>query len=147
MQRVQPTTSQLNELQQEAFDILLGTVNARHRTGLEHLSSSSQNIPVVGKAYFEDELTEEATWGSHHPHHVCFASGQKWVWHLQPWSLQWKLGKITPWSLNRKEPEKALWILQCVHPDTKCGWPCKNSAKCMNQRSTSWRVGILPQQI
>ena len=75
--RVQPTTSQLNELQREAFDILLGTVNARCRMGIKHLSGLSQNIPVAGKAYFEDELTEEAIWGSHHPCHVCFASGQK----------------------------------------------------------------------
>ena len=77
MPRVKPTTSWLNELQRKAFDILPGTVNARHRTGIKHLSSLSQNIPVAGKAYFEDELAEEATWGSHHPHHVHFASGQK----------------------------------------------------------------------
>ena len=32
---------------------------------------------MAGKAYFEDELAEEATLGSHHPHHVCFASSQK----------------------------------------------------------------------
>ena len=32
---------------------------------------------MAGKAYFEDELAEEATWGFHHPHHVCFASNQK----------------------------------------------------------------------
>ena len=43
--RIQPTTSWLNELQREAFDILLGTVNARHGTSIEHLSGLSQNIP------------------------------------------------------------------------------------------------------
>ena len=75
--RIQPATSQLYELQREAFDILLGTVNARCRMGIEHLSGLSQNITVAGKAYFEDELAEEATWDSHHPCHVCFASGQK----------------------------------------------------------------------
>ena len=75
--RVQPPTSQLNELQREAFEILPGTVNVRCRTSIEHLSGLSQNIPVAGKAYFEDELSEEATWGSHHPHHVHFASTQK----------------------------------------------------------------------
>ena len=32
---------------------------------------------MAGKAYFEDELAEEATWDSHHPCHVCFASSQK----------------------------------------------------------------------
>ena len=77
VQRAQPSTSQLNELQREAFEILPGTVNIRHGTGIEHLSSLSQNIPVAGRQYFEDELAEEATWGSNHPHHVCFASSQK----------------------------------------------------------------------
>ena len=77
MPRVQPPTSRLNELQREAFEILPGTVNVRCRTGIDHLFGLSQNIPVAGKAYFEDELAEEATWGSHHPHHVHFASSQK----------------------------------------------------------------------
>ena len=76
--RVQPPTSQLNELQREALDILPGTVNVSHGTGIEHLSGLSRNILVAGKAYFEDELAEEATWGSHHPCHACFASSQKW---------------------------------------------------------------------
>ena len=75
--KVQLPTSQLNELQREAFEILPGMVNVRCRTSIKHLSSLSQNIPVAGKAYFEDELAEEATWGSHHPHHVCFVSSQK----------------------------------------------------------------------
>ena len=75
--RVQPPTSWLNKLQWEAFEILPGTVNVRHGTGIEHLSGLIQNIPVAGKAYFEDEQVEGATLGSHHPHHVCFASTQK----------------------------------------------------------------------
>ena len=78
VQRVQPSTSQLNELQQEAFEILLGTVNVRCGTGINHLSSLSQNIPVAGREYFEDKLAEEATWGSHHPCHVHFANNPKW---------------------------------------------------------------------
>ena len=76
-QRAQPPTSRLSELQQEAFQYLPGMVNVRCRTGIEHLSSLSQNIPVAGTQYFEDELAEEATWGSNHPCHVCFASSQK----------------------------------------------------------------------
>ena len=75
--RVQPTTSWLNELQREAFDICPGTVNARCGTSIEHLSSLSQNIQVAGKAYFEDKLAEEAKWDSQHPHHVHLGSGQK----------------------------------------------------------------------
>ena len=79
MLRVQPPTSQLDELQKEAFNILPGTVNARCGTGIEYLSSLSQNTPAAGKAYFEDESAEGATWGSQHPCYVCFASGQKGV--------------------------------------------------------------------
>ena len=79
VQRAQPSTSQLNELQQEAFEILPGMVNVRCGTSIDHLSGLSLNIPVAGKEYFEDELAEEATWGSHHPHHVHFASSQKGV--------------------------------------------------------------------
>ena len=52
-------------------------VNVRHRTGIQHLSGISQNIPVAGKQHFEDELAEEATWGSNHPCHVHFASSEK----------------------------------------------------------------------
>ena len=74
VQRAQPPTSQLNELQWEAFEILPGTVNVKCRTGIKHLSGLSQNIPVAGKEYFKDELAEEATWGSHHPCHVDFAN-------------------------------------------------------------------------
>ena len=77
MPQVQPPTSQLDELQKEAFNILPGTVNARHGTGIEYLSGLSQNILATGKAYFEDELAEEATWGSQHPCYVHSASGQK----------------------------------------------------------------------
>ena len=77
VQRAQPSTSWLNELQQEAFEILPGSVNVRCRTGIEHLSGLSQNIPVAGKEYFKDELAEDATWGSHHHHHVHFANNPK----------------------------------------------------------------------
>ena len=77
VQRTQPSTSWLKELQREAFEILPGTVNVRCGTGIEHLSGLSQNIPVAGRQYFEDQLAEDATWGSNHPHHVHFASSQK----------------------------------------------------------------------
>ena len=45
--------------------------------GIQHLSGISQNIPVAGREHFEDELAEEATWGSNHPRHVCFAGSEK----------------------------------------------------------------------
>ena len=77
MAHAHPPTSQLDELHKEAFNILPGTVNARCGTGIKHLSGLSQNISVTGKAFFEDELAEEAIWGSHHPCHVHFANDQK----------------------------------------------------------------------
>ena len=83
-QRVQPPTSRLSELQQEAFQYLPGTVNVRCRTGIQHLSGISQNIPVVGREHFEDELAEEATWGSNHPCHVHFAGSEKGVFTSTP---------------------------------------------------------------
>ena len=76
-QKAQPPRSRLSELQQEAFQYLPGTVNVRHRTGIQHLSGITQNIPVAGREYFEDELAEEATWGSNHPCHVHFAGSEK----------------------------------------------------------------------
>ena len=66
-QRAQPPTSWLSELQQEVFQYLPGTVNARCGTGIQHLFGISQNIPVAGREHFEDELAEEATRGSNHP--------------------------------------------------------------------------------
>ena len=48
-QKAQPPTSRLSELQEEVFQYLPGTVNARHRTGIQHLSGISQNIPVAGE--------------------------------------------------------------------------------------------------
>ena len=52
-------------------------MNVRCGTGIKHISGLSQNILVSGRAYFEDELAEEATFGLHHPCHVCFANNPK----------------------------------------------------------------------
>ena len=76
-QKAQPPRSRLSELQEEVFQYLPGTVNVRHRTGKHYLSGISQNIPVAGREYFEDELAEEATWGWNHPRHVHFAGSEK----------------------------------------------------------------------
>ena len=92
-QRAQPPTSRLSELQQEAFQYLPGTVNVRHRTGIQHLSSISQNIPVAGREHFEDELAEEATWGSNHPHHVHFACSDKGVFTSTPLKSAARVGE------------------------------------------------------
>ena len=44
VQRVQPSTSHLHELQKEAFEILPGTVNVGCGTNIEHLSGLSQTF-------------------------------------------------------------------------------------------------------
>ena len=77
MPNTQPPPSQSEELHKEAFNILPRTVNAQCGVGIKLLSGLSQNILVVGKDFCEDKLAEEATWGSHHPYHVLFATGQK----------------------------------------------------------------------
>ena len=122
--RVQPTTSQLNELQREAFDILLGTVNARHRTSIEHLSSLSQNILVEGKAYFKDEFVEEATWGSHHPCHVHFASSQKGGLTSTPLKSSVKVGEdntLFPHTeKNQRKPNECHNVSTQIHNADGC---------------------------
>ena len=63
-----PPINRLQELQREAFNVLPGTVNARRGAVIAHASTISQDIPVVGRLNFEDELAEEATWTLHqHP--------------------------------------------------------------------------------
>ena len=70
-----PPVNRLKELQREAFDILPGTVNAKRGAAAAHASGISQDILVVGRTQFEDELAEEAIWNAHqHLHHVHFAS-------------------------------------------------------------------------
>ena len=112
--RVQPTTSRLDELQREAFNILPGTVNARYGAGIDHLSSLSQNILAAGKAYCEDELAEEATWGSHHPCQVHFASGQKGGLTSTPLKSSVKVGEDnTLLPQQRKARESLINPVMC----------------------------------
>ena len=70
-----PPVNRIKELKREAFNILPGTVNAKRGAATAHASGISQDILVIGRSQFEDELTEEATWNAHqHPQHVNFAS-------------------------------------------------------------------------
>ena len=70
-----PPVNRLKELQREAFDILPGTVNANRGAAVAHASGNLQDILVVGRTQFEDELAKEATWNMHqHLCHVHFAS-------------------------------------------------------------------------
>ena len=107
-QRAQPPTSRLSELQQEAFQYLPGTVNVRHRTRIQHLSSISQNIPVAGRQHFEDELAEEATWGSNHPHHVHFAGSEKGGVTSTPLKSAAKVGEDSSLLPQQKQARQSL---------------------------------------
>ena len=107
-QRPQPPTSRLSKLQQEAFQYLPGTVNVRHGTGIQHLSSISQNIPVAGRQYFEDELAEEATWGSNHPCHVHFAGSEKGGFTSTPLKSAAKVGEDYSLLPPKKQARQSL---------------------------------------
>ena len=107
-QRVQPPTSRLSELQQKAFQYLPGTVNVRHGTGIQHLSGISQNIPVAGRQHFEDELAEEATWGSNHPCHVCFAGSEKEGFTSTPLKSAAKVGEDYSLLPQQKQARQSL---------------------------------------
>ena len=70
-----PPVDRIQELQREAFDILPGTVNAKRGAAAAHASEISQDILVIGRTQFKDELAEEAIWNAHqHPCQVHFAS-------------------------------------------------------------------------
>ena len=115
VQRAQPPTSRLSELQQEAFQYLPGTVNVRCGTGIQHLSGLSQNIPVAGRQYFEDELAEEATWGSNHPHHVHFAGSEKGGFTSTPLKSAAKVGEDYSLLPQQKKARESL-LTSTVNP-------------------------------
>ena len=48
---------------------------------------------MVAECGFEDELAEEATWGSNHPHHVCFAGSEKGGFTSTPLKSAAKVGE------------------------------------------------------
>ena len=74
-ERSVPPMNRIEELQREAFNILPGTVNARRGAAAAHASVISQDILVIGRSQFENELAEEATWNVHqHLQHVHFDS-------------------------------------------------------------------------
>ena len=55
-----------------------------------HTSGLSQGILVGGRAYFEYELAEEATWASHnYLHHVHFAADLQGGIHIYPIEISW----------------------------------------------------------
>ena len=56
-----PPRSRIKELQREALDILPGTVNAKRGAATAHASGILQDILVIGRSQFKDELAKEAT--------------------------------------------------------------------------------------
>ena len=60
-----PPVDRIQELQREAFDILPGTVNVKRGAAAAHASEISQDILVIGRTQFENELAEEAIWNVH----------------------------------------------------------------------------------
>ena len=60
-----PPVNRIKELQREAFNILPGTVNAKRGEATAHASGISQDILVISRSQFEDELAKEATWNVH----------------------------------------------------------------------------------
>ena len=117
-QRAQQPTSRLNELQQEAFQCLPGTVNVRRITGIQHLSRISQNIPVAGREHFKDELAEEATWGSNHPCHVHFAGSEKGGFTSTPLKSAARVGEdytLLPQQKQARQNLLSSTVSQPVH--------------------------------
>ena len=103
-----PSTTCIGELHREAFNILPGMVNARQGAALAHASGISQDILVVGRSQFENELAEEVTWASHsHSHHVRFASDPQGNLHLPPEDIL------------RRIDQKPDSILLHIHPDMR----------------------------
>ena len=109
-QKAQPPTSRLSELQQEAFQYLPGTVNVRCRTRIQYLSGISQNIPVAGRERFEDELAEEATWASNHPHHVRFVGSDKGGFTSTPLKSAAKVGEDYTLLPQQKQARENLLV-------------------------------------
>ena len=63
---------------------------------------------MAGRQYFEDELTEEATWGSHHPHHVHFANSQKGGLTCTPLKSDVKVGEDNSLLPQQREARESL---------------------------------------
>ena len=92
-------------------------MNVRHGTGIQHLSGQSQNIPVAGRQHFEDELVEEATWGSNHPHHVLFASSEKGGFTSTPLKSAAKIGEDYSLLPQQKQARQSLLTSMVSPPE------------------------------
>ena len=121
-QKAQPPRSRLSELKEEVFQYLPGTVNVRCRSGKQHLSGISQNIPVAGREHFEEELAEEATWGSNHPRHVRFAGSEKGAFTSMPLKPAARVGENYTLLPNKNKLGKISLQIPSAHPVMICRW-------------------------
>ena len=83
-------------------------MNIRHGTGIQHLSGISQNIPVAGRLHFEDELAEEATWGTNNPHNVHFAGSEEGGFTSTPLKSVGKVGEDSSLLPQQKQARQNL---------------------------------------
>ena len=63
---------------------------------------------MAGRQYFEDELAEEATWSSNHPHHVCFTGSQKGCFTPTPLKSAAIVGKDCSLLPKQKKARESL---------------------------------------
>ena len=63
---------------------------------------------MAGRQYFEDELAEEATWGSNHPHHVHFAGSEKGGFTSTPLKSAAKVGEDYSLLPQQKQARESL---------------------------------------
>ena len=74
----QPPTSQIEELQREAFNVMADMVSARWGAGAAHNNQQIWTLIRYSghrENLFKDRLTKVTTWASHKPlQHVCFTN-------------------------------------------------------------------------
>ena len=63
---------------------------------------------MAGRQYFEDEMAEEATWGSNHPHHVHFAGSEKRCFTSTPLKSAAKVGEDYSLLPQKKQARQSL---------------------------------------
>ena len=146
-QKVQPPTSRLRELQEEVFQYLPGTVNARCGTSIRHLSGISQNIPVVGREHFEEELAEEATWGSNHPHHICFAGIEKGGFTSTPLKPAARVGESYTLLPQQEQARQSLLANTVSPPKYSMQMAVHEFCKLCKPKINKLKVATLPQPI
>ena len=63
---------------------------------------------MARRQYFEDELAEEATWGSNHPHHVHFVGREKGGFTSTPLKSTAKVGEDYSFLPQQRKARESL---------------------------------------